>query len=564
MHLNNYIIFILIIIVILLIFIIDYFCIYEHFDNEIKTSTCKLYTTTKFTNSKYVNMGQIELIGELNKKDKNYDNILEIYNYKKKTNFKLNFYDLNNLSEIKNKNDKDYKSKILNSTSDLNGDPFTWTLCNFNDNIERNIIDKNNTFNIINNNLSFRTLNTEKIKKTVCEKDNKKYFFNMSSKDTVSNEEIFYKIQCKVNDDNTLNVLLSGITMVNYNINTLQFEEIVDNDINLMKLFTISYNNKSIYFLPYKNTYEMIFYKFNENICGDYYKIDTFNGFFDLSMLGIKNITISTENSGLNLNNENDIYGLLSSSVNMIDSKKIILNEIDNYNTKLSTDKILEYDLCKKNKFTNSILINLEIAKSRKDNTNLKKTVLNLEKQIKDINNFLRLLKNPDSNVKDIYNKENIVISHCKYNLDNNRDLKSVYKNFNSCKNTFEKLKEQKNIEKKEFDNLTNQLDKITEFNNFIINNKRNLLEINNQYSAPVEYKLNKYKDEIIGYCSIDNYSGLTIQDIKTKTNKLSEIVGNSEIKNEIFNNLKNTIINNNLLKYVSSDNAIYILYSKY
>lgn len=573
----NYNILIIICIVIILLIIllsIDNVCYYEHFDVEYRK--CKLYREeTELCKSKYANVSELQLIYKILTEPEK-EKLKEIYELKSKMNFLPCNYEIDNFEEIDVKAEEKIPYKIINSETYVKnaGIPITNSECYEKEKriireLKQEELEKtfatNSTSKIL-----FNTLNLEKLKNTICRKENIDIFLK---REDGYNSMKFYKIIFNKSKIDIINdkydILFKDISVVQYNNVSNTFEKINEQSEMeyISKLFTISYDNQSIYFVPYKRKYNI--YIFEKNICENYGIKEIVNDkTFDLSMLGILKLEtlISKENNGLQMNNENKIYNLLSSSKGIDESKNKLYEIIDEYNEKLLENKKNEFESCrdKHEIVSNNLAMEKVSQRIKHGNTSaITKNIEKIEKKIEDINKFLYLLRtNP--NDFNIYNYENKAINHCKYTMNNKVDLKLIYDDFNICQNQLGNIKSDLENEetksdqiKEKIDILENQISNITSFMGYVDENK--LLNKSDTYTPAVVSKLDRYSDDISSYCSIKTLSGYTIKEMKMKMNKLMLDIENARITREILKEMNETKVSNHLLEYVSEDDSIYI-----
>lgn len=565
---------IVLIIILIMVYSIDNICIFEHFEN-INYRDCRLYKNSE-CNSKYSNLSKIQLIHkyiENNKNGKITDNsiIKNIYN-----NPKPCYYNLHKLKEINIENNKLSPFKILDNEEHISSQGATITKgdCYFRNDTDISLYKETTepSFNLINKNVNFRNLNHDKLKKSIC--DHKNLFLK-----DIQNlpRNISYKIQLKVNDNlnfdkEIFDILFQQISTVKYNNNSFLFEPYNDTNNQLDKLFSLSYDTNSIYFVPRRIS--VTFLVFSKNICNNYVLEEKFeNEKFDLSMLGFKNESLKYDSNidfNIQLNQDNDVYNLLSSDYDLEYSKDKINKEIDTLNHKIIHNKQKEYNICKDKKERQSHQFTIDKIKKirqRENITALQQNIKSIEKQILDINQFLKGMK--DNNID--YNFEHKIMKHCKYKLDNKTDIKALYNDFAKCQNNLDKVKnrilneneideyEIDNIEseylKSQLDELQHQLNEIQEFKDYVDDNN---LHKNNNIPNNITHQLNNYSNNITDYCNINSSKGKTILKMQDNLSKISNIIDNATIPKDLIKNMKNNKISNHLLKYVSEDDCIY------
>jgi isopentenyldiphosphate isomerase len=562
---------IVLIIILIMIYFIDNICIFDHFEN-IDYRKCRLYKNLK-CNPEYSNLSKIQLIHKYiqnNKDGKITDNsiIKNIYN-----NPKPCYYDLHKLKEIHIKNKKFYPFKILDNPEHISTEGPTHTKgeCYFRNDTDISLYKETDpSFNLINKDVIFRNLNHDKLKKSIC--DNKNLF--LEDIQNLSNN-IYYKIQLKTNDNldfdkEIFDILFQQISTVKYNNNSFLFEPYNDTNNQLEKLFSLSYDTNSIYFVPRRIF--VTFLVFSKNICNNYVLEEKFEKErFDLSMLGFKNESLKYDSNidfNMQLNQDNDVYNLLSSDYDLEQSKDKINTEIDSLNKNIINNKQKEYQICYNKKARESHQKTIEKIKKIKQRENiraLENNIKRIEKQILDINKFLDGIK--DNNID--YNFEHKIMTHCKYKLNNKTDIKALYNDFAKCQNNLDKVKnrilneneigeyEIDNIEseylKTQLDELQYQINEIQEFKDYVDDNNLKTNIPNN-----IIHQLNDYSNNITNYCNINSSKGKTILEMQENLSYISSIIDNAIIPTNLITNMKNNKISNHLLKYVSDDDCIY------
>jgi hypothetical protein len=608
-----------IIILLLIVFTTDYICIFKHFENlnytplsyenfQNESRECRLYKNNE-CDPEYSNHSKLQLISayiqnnKKNNSDKN--NIIKnIFNNQKPC-----YYTLDKLTEIhqKTSTEQQYILKVLDDTYNLdnNGNAITRNKCIFNPQVlnptsyKDNNTDNPSLITTEKNELIFRNFNYDKLKANICK--NKSLFLEDIQN---LNEQIFYKIKLHIKnydfDNNKFDISCFNISIVEYNNNTNNFEIINNQNDYIEDLISLSYDTKSIYFVPKRHNVN--FYIFSKNICNDYIlkkKSDKIH--FDLSMVGFDNTTEQIINHNISLNQNNHLYNLLSTTYDLNSSKDIINNEINNLNNNLILNKNNKYIHCKnrKERLANKFLID-KIRKNGNVNA-LQKNINIIEDELLDINKFLVELKdiiNSDITFLDKINNgdiprnlENKIINHCNYKFNNKQDLDIIYKDFNTCKNNLQNIKKnimfehgitnidelkddyESNQIKSRLIELKKQIKKITDFKNFVNSTtiySKKLLDFDGLYPNNIIHNLNEHSNKITDFCNTsNNKKDKTILEMQNYLINLGNDIDNAKLKENTGSNSdilyffikkiqKNNIRNFDLLQYVSDDDCLY------
>lgn len=530
--------------------------------------SCSLHTHSNddsdiqwLCSSKYANYGELQLVYEIYRLDKE-NNESEIERLKRIYDFKKNNKLLNipchyNFDNLKRKvsNTDIPKIHIDKKLNDKDGEAYTWARCYYDKIDESNDISMSD-LNINNsivaygedgNYLSFVKTDLASVKDEVCKN---KYMFiqDKSLPCNDNNDCVFLRIECKVLSVDTPSITLKDAKFVKFNKDNNKFE-VIKNKCYIQNFMTITYNNRNVYYIPYRSKRNAIIV--DKDLCNDYSIKETSTMFeFDLSMIGIKDTSYILSKH---------LYGIRLKTIpyhphgyaTKTSYEDELRTNIVAYRTDILKTFKDRYSKCERRKKT-------QIDSTYKNNRSVKR----LEQELKKILEFIELLKDYIEKGKPldrrIVSRESSPYRYCRYSLTNPKDVDELYNNLNICKSTLEEQSGYHPENSKKKEELMGYMKTIEDFFKYVDENKLREMAI---VPASAVYQLKRYKDAVSKVCTTSDDSTFTMRTVTRKLDQIEKDISVKGITDDFLDNLGelNLVVRPELLQYVSNDNCVYI-----
>lgn len=560
---------ILILIILIIVFLLIYYYDYK-IEKYTESNRCYLY---KFINNEYCksiygNMGELQLlynIGIMDDSNKMKKILKNVYDLKEKYNLfnRKCKYELNKL-KIRNNNYKRYFKTndddkfIENNAEEYLGNSGNWLSCTsdkyYNKSNEKIYSIKQGDKK--NYDIFFDEMFDE-TKEEICK--NKSFFIDESI--DININEIFLRIECKkLKKSNNLENLLVGLVSIRICklIDNKIFKELENGLLFSENFLTLSNDKYIIKLLPINVDKEV--YIIEKDICENIKLKEKINIKFNLSLIGLNHIYIIDNILNLEEKNNNIIENNIG-ELNKKENGKTIINELNIKKDSLVEEVKDEINKCILNFKNKKNLYKIYESK----NPNYKLIMTNLNIKLNQIYKYRDNLENIDRNNPDFIKEEIEINNICKVNGNNIsiNDINNINNELQKCKNKLIMLEDK--------ENYNEIIEKIDIYNN-IYNKLKNkeikykpllkFYESNNDLSTRHNLEHEIFKNIYYGKNSICNYGNNTRKEREDEIINQIEILNNNNIfmdKDLIKFDNKKYIINNELLKYISEDNCIYI-----
>lgn len=535
---------IVIIIALIIMIVIDMYSDYikENYKDVIEKE-CKIYNIfhKDFCHSKFANYGQIQILKAYNDSTETSEKemLKTVYDLKKTKNmFNVPcIYVFDNLKEIDKNNEQNFYEKKIDPTEDIKNlynEPISWARCYYDvdykgplpNNAQENAvyIHKNR------NEIVFADMNDSKLTDFVC--NNKTLFYK--EKDLCC---IYLKIQCSVLTESPLDIAVNSIRVVEYKDGKFEIIETMEK---LNDFFTISYDDKRAVYIPLAKEYDYCI--FMQDLCGNKRLDEKRMDIFHMNMCGVSNILLTDAINGLGVQNAPGIYPYESDkSITIEIRRQELLNEIERIEKGLVDTKVKEFKACSQRYLQTMNNIQGLKGTNKLNSSDADNYLSEYSSKILEIESILQNL-----NTYKMYYNDN---TGCDNNVDNRALLTLLKNRYMDCS----RILGENNLS-------TDALDKFIKRAGDII------ADSNYEFALPETFKqelitlINNAKSpETNKYCSINNT--VNLQTSKIMVENARTYVKEHKLNDSILATLDNLNLrlDQNLVKYISFDNAIYV-----